>query len=105
MIRWAQMFGKLPEWVGLQACVASDLFMPTEFRLKQYGLSDHNAVKHRWYYFLKTQMDVVLLFKQFDSDTMLPGRKTFHTAFVGPTARPNAGERGEHRVPRLSVLP
>ena len=31
----------------------------------QYGLSDHNAAKHRWYYFLKIHMDEVLLFKQF----------------------------------------
>ena len=30
--------------------LASDLFMPGGFRLRQYGLSDHNAAKHRWYY-------------------------------------------------------
>ena len=62
-------------------------------RLMQYGLSDHNAAKHRWYYFPKMQMDEMLLFKQFDSDTALPGRMTFHTAFVGPTVRPDAPER------------
>ena len=38
-------------------------------------------------------MDEVLLFKQFDSDTALPGRMTFHTAFVDPTVRPDAPER------------
>jgi hypothetical protein len=72
--------------------VGSDLFMPGA-RLMQYGLSDHNAAKHRWYYFPKMQMEEVLLFKQFDSDTTLPGRMTFHTAFVDPTARPDAPER------------
>ena len=69
--------------------LASDLFMPGA-RLMQYGLSDHNAAKHRWYCFPKMQMDEVLLFKQFDSDTWLPGRMTFHTAFVDPTVRPDA---------------
>ena len=72
--------------------LASDLFMPGA-RLMQYGLNDHNAAKHRWYYFPKMQMDEVLLFKQFDSDTALPGRMTFHTAFVDPTVRPDAPER------------
>ena len=72
--------------------LASDLFMPGA-RLMQYGLSDHNAAKHRWYHFPKMQMDDVLLFKQFDSDTALPGRMTFHTAFVDPTVRPDAPER------------
>ena len=38
-------------------------------------------------------MDEVLLFKQFESDTALPGRMTFHTAFVDPTVRPDAPER------------
>ena len=72
--------------------LASDLFMPGA-RLMQYGLSDHNAAKHRWYYFPKMQMDDVLLFKQFESDTALPGRMTFHTAFVDPTVRPDVLER------------
>ena len=71
--------------------LALDLFMPGA-RLMQYGLSDHNAAKHRWYYFPKMQMDEVLLFKQIDSDTALPGRMTFHTAFVDPTVRPDAPE-------------
>ena len=62
--------------------LASDLFMPGA-RLMQYGLSDHNAAKHRWYHFPKMQMNDVLLFKQFDS----------HTAFVDPTVRPDAPER------------
>ena len=47
----------------------------------------------RWYYFQKMQMDDVLLFKQFDSDTAFPGRMTFHTAFVDPTVRPDAPVR------------
>ena len=84
--------------------LASDLFMPGA-KLMQYGLSDHNAAKHRWYYFPKMQMDEVLLFKQFDSDTALPGRMTFHTAFVDPTVRPDVSRETEHRVPCLSVLP
>ena len=46
--------------------LASDLFL-TGARSMQYGLSDHNAAKRRWYYFPKIQMDVVLQFKQFDS--------------------------------------
>ena len=62
-------------------------------RLMQYGLSDYNAAKHRWYYLPKIQMNDVLLFKQFDSDTVLPGRMIFLTAFVDPTARPDSPER------------
>ena len=72
--------------------LASDLFLPGA-RLMQYGLSDHNAAKRRWYYFPKMQMEEVLLFKQIDSDTALPGRMTFHTAFVDPTVIPDAPER------------
>ena len=67
--------------------LASDLFMPGA------RLSDHNAAKHCWYYFPKMQMDEVLLFKQFESDTALPGRMAFHTAFVGPIVIPDAIER------------
>ena len=44
---------------------ASDLFMPGGYRL---GLSDHDAAKHRRYYFLTMQTDAVLIFKQFDSN-------------------------------------
>ena len=60
--------------------LASDLFMPGA-RLMQYGLSDHNAAKHPWYYFPKMQVDVVLQFKQLDSDTALLGRMTFSHRF------------------------
>ena len=70
----------------------SDLFIPGA-RLTQYGLSDHNAAKHRWYYFPKMQMDEVLLFKQFETDTSLPGRMTFHTHFVDPIVRPDVLKR------------
>ena len=38
-------------------------------------------------------MDEVLLFKQFESDTALPGRTTFQIAFVNPTVGPDALER------------
>ena len=72
--------------------LASDLFMPG-VRLMQYGLSDHNVAKRRWYYLPKIQMDVVLQFKQFDSDTALPGRTTFNIAIVDPTVRPDAPEK------------
>ena len=72
--------------------LASDLFIPGA-RLMQYGLSNQNAAKHRWYYFPKMQMEEVLLFKQFESDTALPGRMTFNIAFVDPTVRPDAPER------------
>ena len=62
-------------------------------RLTQYGVSDHNAAKYRWYYFPKMQMDEVLLFKQFETDTSLPGRMTFHTAFFDQTVRPDVLKR------------
>ena len=71
--------------------LASDLFMPGA-RLTQYGLYDHSAAKHRGYYSPKMQMDEMLLFKQFDSDTALPGRMTCHTTFVDPTVIPHALE-------------
>ena len=51
--------------VAPDSYLASDLFIPGGSRLGQSG---HDAAKHRWYYFLKMQMDVVLLFKQFDSN-------------------------------------
>ena len=72
--------------------LASDLFMPGA-KLMRYELSKQNAAKHRWYYFQKMQMGEVLSIKKFDLDTVLPGRMTFHTAFVDPTVRPNALER------------
>ena len=59
----------------------------------QYGLSNQNAAKHRWYYFPKMQMEEVLLFKQFESDTALPGRTIFNIIVVDPTVRPDAPER------------
>ena len=59
----------------------------------QSGLRDHNAAKRRWYYFPKIQMDVVSQFKQFESDTALLGRMTFHTAFVDPIVIPDDPER------------
>ena len=71
---------------------APDLFMPGA-RLMQYGLSNQNAAKHRWYSFPKIQMEEVLLFKQFESDTVLPGRTIFSIDFVDPTVRPDAPER------------
>ena len=43
--------------------------MPGGFSLRQYGLSDHDAAKHRWSHFLRMQMDAVLLLEQFYSDT------------------------------------
>ena len=38
------------------------------------------------------QMEEVLLFKQFESDTALPGRTTFNITLVDPTVRPDALE-------------
>ena len=72
--------------------LASDLFMPLA-RLMEYGLSNQNAAKHCWYYFPKMQMDEVLLFKQFESDTALPGHTTFNFDFVDPTGRPDVLKR------------
>ena len=39
------------------------------------------------------EMEEVLLFKLFESDTPLPGRMTFNIAFVDPTVIPDALER------------
>ena len=61
--------------VSLDDNLASDLFMPGA-RLTQYGLDDHNAAKHRGYYFPKMQMDEAS--KQFESDTALPGCTIFN---------------------------
>ena len=84
--------------------LASDLFMPGA-RLMQKGLSDHNAAKHRWYYFPKMQMDEVLQFKQFESDTALPGRMTFHTAVVDQTVRPDVPKRQSIECSAFLFLP
>ena len=72
--------------------LASDLLLPGA-RSMQYRLSDYNVAKSRWHYFPKIQMDAVLQFEQFDSDTALPGRMTCHTIFVDPTVRPDAPEK------------
>ena len=74
----------------LPVCGGTSLVAPDDYLASDLFI---NAAKHRWYYFPKMQMDEVLLFKQFESDTALPGRMTFHTAFVDPTARPDALER------------
>ena len=39
------------------------------------------------------QMDAMLFFKQFESDTALFGSMTCHTIFVDPTVRPDALEK------------
>ena len=57
-------------------------------RLKQHGLSNQNAAKHRWHYFPKMHMEEVLLFKQFESDTALPGYTIFNIDLVYPIVRP-----------------
>ena len=90
--------------MSLDDYLASDLFMPGA-RLTQCGLSDHNAAKHRWYYFPKMQMDVVLQFKQIDSDTALLGRMTCHTGFVDPSVRPDVPERQSIKCRAFFVLP
>ena len=87
--------------VSLDDYLASDLFLPGA-RSMQYRLSDYNVAKSRWYYFPKIQMDVVLQFEQFDSDTALPGRMTCRTTFVDPTVRPDSLEK---QSIECSVLP
>ena len=78
--------------------LASDLFLPGA-KSMQYRLSDYNVAKSRWYCFPKIQMDVVLQFEEFDSDTALPGRMTCHTTLVDPTVNPDDRYREtEHRV-------
>ena len=84
--------------------LASVFFMPGA-RLVQYGLSDHNAAKHRRYYLSKVQVGEVLLFTQFGLDTALTGRMTFHTAFVDPTAGPDAPERQSIECRALRFFP
>ena len=92
-------------FVAVRHELASDLFTPGG-RLTQYGLTDHNAVKHRWYYLPTMQMDGVLPFKRSDSDTVLTGCMAFHVALADPTVRPDSPE-SEHRgrLPCLSALP
>ena len=46
-----------------------------------YGLATTMRRKC-WYYFPKMQMDEVSLFKQFELDTALIGRMTFHTSLI-----------------------
>ena len=84
--------------------LASGLFVPG-FRLVQYGLSDHPAAEYRRFYCSKLQEDEVLLFKQFDSDTALSGRLTFHPAFVVLTARPDAPGRQSIECRALQFFP
>ena len=69
------------------------------------GLNNQNAAKHRWYYFPKMQLQEVLLFKQFESDTALLGRTIFNIDFVDPTVRPDAPERQSIECRAFPVLP
>ena len=86
--------------LGLAVCDETSVVAPDDYlgsdsfmqgaMVMQYGLSEYNAANHRWYYFMNMRMGEVLLYKQLDLNTALPGRLTFHTAFVDPTARPDA---------------
>jgi hypothetical protein len=85
--------------------LGSDLYMPGGQRLMQYRLNERNAAKHRWYYYSKMKKEEVLLFKQWDSDTTLPGRLTFHTAFSDPNAPPDAPERESIECRGIAFFP
>jgi len=49
--------------------------------------------KHQWFWFPRMTRDEALVFKVYDSEVDNPVRWTAHTAFVNPTAPPDAPQR------------
>jgi len=84
--------------------ITSDLF-GHGYSIQQYGLLDRNSAQHRWYYFSNMKKDEVLLFKQWDSDTSLSGRVTFHTAFTDPNAPKDTPVRESIEVRAMCFFP
>jgi len=84
--------------------ITSDLFGPG-YNIQQYGLLDRNSAQHRWYYFSNMKKDEVLLFKQWDSDTSLSGRITFHTAITDPNAPKDTPVRESIEVRGICFFP
>ena len=63
-----------------------------EERIGELQVALHNS-GHRWYYFPEMQMDEVLLFKTFDSETDGRARFTIHSSFEHPDAPADAPPR------------
>lgn len=85
--------------------LGADLYLPGGSRLMQYRLNARNAAQHRWYYYSRMKKEEVLLFKQWDSDTTVPSRMSFHTAFSDPDARPDAPERESIECRGIAFFP
>lgn len=84
--------------------ITSDLY-GAGYHIQQYGLLDRNSDQHRWYYFSNMEKDEVLLFKQWDSDTSLSGRVTFHTAFTDVNAPKDTPTRESIEVRAICFFP
>jgi len=88
--------------------VKPDDYIVSEFHalssFQQYRLLDVNSNQHKWVYFSAMKKNEVLLFKQFDSDTSLPGRLCFHTAFHDPNA-PECPERQSIEARGIAFFP
>ena len=57
------------------------------------------------YYYSGMKKNEVILFKQWDSDTTLKGRLTFHTAFSDPNAPADAPTRQSIEVRAIAFFP
>jgi len=90
--------------------VKPDDYIQTElhgvgYDVLQYNLSSRNAGQHQWYYFPQMRTNEVLVFKQWDSDTLRPGRVCFHTAISDPTAPVGAPARQSIEVRSFLFFP
>ncbi|KAL7536334.1 hypothetical protein ACHAWF_005430 [Thalassiosira exigua] len=86
--------------------IASDFIPPNpNNRFEQYRLASRNGRKHGWYYLSQMTRDEVLLFKQYDSDTIQGGRTCFHTAVSLPDVPSDLPPRESIEVRMIAFFP
>ena len=76
-----------------------------DYNILQYGLTDRNTHRHRWYYFPHITRQEAILHKQYDSDPSVPGRFCFHAASPDPDAPKNIPARASMEVRGLCFFP
>ena len=76
-----------------------------DYNILQYGLTDRNTDRHRWYYFPGITRQQAILHKQYDSDPSVPGRFCFHAASPDPEAPKNIPARASMEVRGLCFFP
>lgn len=104
---WRPIRGPLQD-APLAVCdatsIAADDLVPSDLVYRD-RVGETYAVKynpsHRWFYVPRMQPDEALLLKCTDSSTSVAARHTPHTAFIDPTASPDAPPRESIEVRTL----